>query len=231
MIRRAALLLWVSLAAPVSGAADMESRLAAADPDRGEQVFRRCAACHTVERDGGTRAGPNLWGIVGAPVARQERFRYSATMTALDGNWTPERLDAYLTRPRSVVRGTSTEFRGLAHPRDRADLIAYLNRMSNSPIDVGGGAAVARRATGPEEDGIGLLATGTGAAETHGACTACHSERIVIQQGLPRRQWDELLDWMVDEHGMSPLRGRIRDTVLDYLARQYGPDRPNYPAR
>ncbi len=231
MIRRAALLLWVSLAAPVPGAADMESRLAAADPDRGEQIFRRCAACHTVERDGGTRAGPSLWGIVGAPVARQERFSYSATMTALDGNWTPERLDAYLTQPRSVVRGTSTEFHGLAHPRDRADLIVYLNRMSNSPIDIGGGAVAARRATGAEEDGIGLLATGTGAAETHAACTACHSERIVIQQGLPRRQWDELLDWMVDEHGMSPLRGRIRDTVLDYLARQYGPDRPNYPAR
>jgi cytochrome c len=92
-------------------------------------------------------------------------------------------------------------------------------------------AAEGGRATEPVEDGIGLLATGRGAAETHAACTACHSERIVIQQGLPRQQWDELLDWMVDEHGMAPLRGRLRDTVLDYLSRQYGRDRPNYPPR
>ena len=93
------------------------------------------------------------------------------------------------------------------------------------------GAAETRHATEPAEDEIGLLASGRGAAETYAACTACHSERIVIQQGLPRRQWDELLDWMVDEHGMSPLRGRLRDTVLDYLAQQYGRDRPNYPSR
>lgn len=93
------------------------------------------------------------------------------------------------------------------------------------------GAAEAGDTTQPAEDGIGLLAAGRGAAETYAACTACHSERIVVQQGLPRHQWDELLDWMVDEHGMAPLRGRLRDTVLDYLARQYGRDRPNYPSR
>ena len=108
----------------------------------------------------------------------------------------------------------------------RAVLLLWIFFAAPAP-----GAAETRHATEPPEDGIGLLAAGRGAAETYAACTACHSERIVIQQGLPRRQWDELLDWMVDEHGMAPLRGRLRDTVLDYLARQYGRDRPNFPSR
>ena len=69
-----ALLLVCASAAPV-GAADLEARLAAADLERGKKVFRKCKACHTVEKGGRKKNGPNLWGIGGAPVGAREGFR------------------------------------------------------------------------------------------------------------------------------------------------------------
>ena len=227
----AALLVFAAIAAWPAGAADIEARLAAADPDRGELIFRKCAACHTVADGGDARIGPNLWGVVGAPVGVNDRFRYSDAMVAHGGYWTPERLDAFLAGPRAVVKGTVMQFEGLDDGRDRADLIAFLNQMSDRPADFGAAPGNLARSIEIAEHGIGLFAAGPGAAETHAACTACHSERIVIQQGLPLRQWDKLLDLMADEHEMTPLRGGLRQIVLEYLSQHYGPDRPNYPPR
>ncbi|MDJ0926041.1 MAG: aldehyde dehydrogenase [Gammaproteobacteria bacterium] len=75
---------------------------------------------------------------------------------------------------------------------------------------------------------FGVLVDADGAAETYGVCIACHSEKIIAQQGLSRAAWDELLDWMVEEHGMANIQGPVRDRILDYLAQHYGEDRPNY---
>ena len=61
---------------------------------------------------------------------------------------------------------------------------------------------------------------------TYGVCSGCHSMQIVMQQGMTREQWDETLDWMVDEHGMGELTGVPRDQVLDYLATVFSPERP-----
>lgn len=227
----AALLVFASIAAWPAGAADIEARLAAADPDRGELIYRKCAACHTVAYGGDAQIGPNLWAVVGAPVGARDRFRYSDAMVAHGGHWTPERLDAFLANPRAVVKGTVMQFEGLRDDRDRADLIAFLNQISDRPADFGAAPRNPTRSIELAEHGIGLLTAGPGAVETHAACTACHSERIVIQQGLPQRQWDKLLDLMVDEHEMTPLRGGLRQIVLEYLSRHYGPDRPNYPPR
>lgn len=81
-----------------------------------------------------------------------------------------------------------------------------------------------------EEESFGRLKTAPGAETTYYSCTACHSEMIIIQQGLDRGQWDEMLDWMTEEHGMSPPDPEERAIILDYLATHYSPDRPNYPA-
>ena len=223
-----ALLLACAAAAPV-GAADLEERLAAADAERGKKVFRKCAACHTAEKGGRKKIGPNLWGIVGAPVGARDGFRYSKAMAAFGGSWTPERLDAYLTKPRALVKGGSMSFAGLKRDRDRADVIAFLNSMSDSPADFGPApqTSAASRPTEPED--VGIMAAAPGASETFDACTPCHSERIVVQQGLKREQWDELLDWMVEEQEMEPIEGDARTVILDYLAAHYGPDRPNFP--
>ena len=224
----AALLLACAAAAP-AGAADLEARLAAADSARGKKVFRKCTACHTADKGGRKKIGPNLWGIVGAPVGAREGFRYSKAMTAFGGSWTPERLDAYLTKPRALVKGGSMSFAGLKRDRDRADVIAFLNGMSDSPADFGRASAAPAVSQTPEAEDFGLMVRAPGASETFYACTPCHSERIVVQQGLTREQWDELMVWMVEEQEMEPIEESVLTVIIDYLAEHYGPDRPNFP--
>jgi cytochrome c len=75
----------------------------------------------------------------------------------------------------------------------------------------------------------GVLVDEPGAEATYVHCAACHSERLVAQQGLDRERWDKLLVWMVEEQGMQEIPEVERDTILDYLAQHYGPDRPNFP--
>ncbi len=108
-----------------------EDMLAAADPEKGARVFRKCTACHKLE-DGANGTGPYLYGIVDRPVATAEGFTgYSASMQAHGGNWTPEALDAFLERPSAYISGTSMSFAGLKKPQERADLIAYLQTIGN----------------------------------------------------------------------------------------------------
>ena len=100
--------------------------LAAASPAAGERLFRRCSACHAIEAGGGHGIGPNLWAIVGAPVAAQEGYVYSPALRAAGGAWTAQRLDSYLQSPRDFAPGTKMTFAGIARGGDRADLIAFL---------------------------------------------------------------------------------------------------------
>lgn len=225
----AALLLCACTAAASAGAAELAARLAGADSSRGEKVFRKCVACHTVEKGGRKKIGPNLWGIVGAPVGAREGFRYSRALLAFGGSWAPERLDAYLAKPRGLVRGGSMSFVGLKREQDRADVIAFLNGMSDSPVDFGKAEEATAGLPPPVPEDYGAMVAAPGASETFDACTSCHSERIVAQQGLTREQWDELLDWMVEEQEMEPIEGDARTVILDYLGAHYGPDRPNFP--
>ena len=107
-----------------------------ASPDRGKTVFRKCRLCHTVERGGIAKLGPNLFGTVGAAVGASPDFaKYSGALLAFGGHWTPERLDAYLANPRLAVPGTTMVFVGLGDAGDRADMIAYLNSMSDAPVE------------------------------------------------------------------------------------------------
>ena len=232
------------LAAGAAGDPSLRERLAAASPERGEKAFRVCSACHTIERGAAHTVGPNLWEVVGRPVAAAEGFdRYTPAMSSFGGVWSPERLDRYLRQPAVEVRGTAMVFPGVPDAGDRADLIAWLNRNSPAPADFGsertagrgaagalgaaGGEVPAPRSIPPPE--LGVLVDEEGAEETYAYCTACHSERIVAQQGLARADWEELLEQMVEENGMSPIEEPELGRVLAYLATHYGPDRPNFP--
>lgn len=82
-----------------------------------------------------------------------------------------------------------------------------------------------------DEAEFGQLVAEEGAEETFYACTACHSEMIIAQQGKTRAGWADLLDWMVEEQGMAELDPAERDVILDYLAAHYNTDRPNFPRR
>ncbi len=81
-----------------------------------------------------------------------------------------------------------------------------------------------------EESEYGVLVVADGVEETYYSCVACHSERIVAQQGLTRERWEKLLVWMVEEQGMPELDPETETIVLDYLAQHYNVDRPNFPA-
>lgn len=94
---------------------------------RGGAVFRVCAACHSIEQGGPDLDGPNLWGVVGAPVAeRRARYAYTQALRDVGGTWTRRRLDTWLKDPAAFAPGTSMLFPGLRSARDRADVIAFL---------------------------------------------------------------------------------------------------------
>ena len=112
----------------------LANRLAVADFAAGEGQFRKCRSCHTVEPGGTNRTGPHLWGIVGAGQARDAGFAYSAAMAGLGGSWTFQDLDAFLAAPRDYAAGTKMTFRGLPDAQGRADLIAWLNTQSDTPL-------------------------------------------------------------------------------------------------
>ena len=101
----------------------------AGDIDAGKKVFNKCKACHGIDEGGKNKLGPNLWNIVGAPVAAREGYRYSKALLAYAaeaGTWNEENLDAWLKKPKDLVRKTKMIFPGLKKAEDRANLIAFL---------------------------------------------------------------------------------------------------------
>jgi cytochrome c len=114
--------------------APLAERLASADADKGQRLFRQCAACHTIAPGGGDRNGPNLHTVMGRPVAAgSARFGYTAALESAGGNWTPPRMDAWIENPQRFAPGTSMAYPGMPNGVDRADLIAYLSRQGGAP--------------------------------------------------------------------------------------------------
>ncbi len=106
----------------------------AADPADGERLFRQCAACHVADQSGANRVGPGLWGVFGADIASHEGFNYSDALQGLEGEWTAEKLNAYLENPRAYAPGNRMAFAGLRSEEDRAAVIAYLHSLSEDPV-------------------------------------------------------------------------------------------------
>lgn len=92
----------------------------------GEQVFKRCVACHTIEKDGPNGIGPNLHDVVGRAVATHAGFNYSAALKAKGGNWDDAKLDQFLEAPMKYAPGTRMAFAGVIDAADRKALILYL---------------------------------------------------------------------------------------------------------
>ena len=106
--------------------------LQTADAARGEAVFRKCAACHTVNAGGPNGVGPNLFGTMGKPVAHVAGYSYSEALRGHGGNWGWEEMSRWLRSPRQFAPGTKMTFAGLSDPQDRADLMVYLNSQGSS---------------------------------------------------------------------------------------------------
>lgn len=111
----------------------IEALLATADVAKGEQVFNKCTACHSVAKGAPSQLGPNLWGTVGAPIGKSPGFAFSPALAEKGGNWDWKPLSDWLANPRGFAPGTKMTFAGLGNPQDRANLIAFLNTKSDAP--------------------------------------------------------------------------------------------------
>jgi cytochrome c len=109
-------------------------RLRAADVGEGGALFaRRCSECHAIHPSKAHHWGPNMWGLVGRAKASQANFSYSPALRAWGGNWSYDDLNTYIFAPKATVPGISWCFPGLPDDAARANLIAYLRTLSDTP--------------------------------------------------------------------------------------------------
>lgn len=118
-----------------TGPVDIATYLAAADLAAGEKMLKKCTTCHSFDKGGKNGVGPNQWGLVGRKIASVADYSYSSALTALgDKNWTFQELSEFLYKPKDYAPGNKMSYAGLKKPEERADLIAYLNTLSDSPV-------------------------------------------------------------------------------------------------
>jgi cytochrome c len=108
--------------------------LAKANAAEGANIAKQCAACHTFDKGGPNRVGPNLYNVVGSPHAHVEGFAFSKVMSDMhDKKWNYEELNKFLSNPKAYAPGTKMTFAGLRKAEQRADVIAFLRSKSDSP--------------------------------------------------------------------------------------------------
>ncbi len=119
-----------------AGPGPIEPLLASANVQDGEQYAKKvCVACHTFNKGGKPGVGPNLYGVVGGPHDHEEGFNYSPAMQKFKGQpWTFDALNQWLYKPSAYAQGTRMSFAGITSDKQRADVIAYLRSLSDSPV-------------------------------------------------------------------------------------------------
>ena len=108
--------------------------LAKADAAKGQADTKVCQSCHSFEKGGVAKVGPPLWGVVGRPVASIAGFGYSDGLKKMGGDWTYEEINKFIKKPKADVAGTKMTFPGEDDPHKRADILAYLQTLSDSPV-------------------------------------------------------------------------------------------------
>jgi cytochrome c len=112
----------------------IEKLLQTASVEKGEAAAKKCGACHTFEKGGPNRVGPNLYGIVGDKKGEGRGFNFSAAMKAKGGTWTYDDLNLFITNPKGFVPGTAMGFAGIQKDSERADVIDYLHTLADTPV-------------------------------------------------------------------------------------------------
>ena len=102
----------------------------------GEKVFKKCAACHSVNKDGSNKIGPALWGVIGRKAGSVSDYKYSKAMAGYEKSWSFEEMNGFLENPKGWVKGTKMSFAGLKKETERAAVILYMNKNSDNPLPI-----------------------------------------------------------------------------------------------
>ena len=113
---------------------DIMALFASTSATEGAKVFKKCAACHSIAKDGANKIGPALWGVLGRPTGSVAGYKYSKAMAAYGKNWSFEQMNGFLTKPKDLIKGTKMSFAGLKSAKERAAIILYMNKNTNSPL-------------------------------------------------------------------------------------------------
>jgi cytochrome c len=157
------------------------NRLAKADAAKGEAIFAKCKACHTVDQGGANGIGPNLWAVLGDAIGQgRGGFAFSDSLKGKGGKWDFATIDTWLTNPKAFADGTKMSFAGLTDPMDRANVILYLNsKGSNLPLPAPVAAAAAPAAGAPTAAAAAIVGDAAAGEKVFAKCKACHT----IDQG------------------------------------------------
>lgn len=174
-----------------AAAVPIAALLPTADAAKGAEVFKKCAACHTINQGGANGVGPNLWGTMGEAIAQGKNgFAFSDALKAVGGTWDWDKMNAWLTSPRKFANGTKMTFAGLSNPQERANVILYLNQQgSNLPLPPppaagaapagGNESAVANVASGSDANTGDIANTGTPASGAPSVDPAANKDKAL----------------------------------------------------
>ena len=112
---------------------DIAALMAMGDVVSGEKIFKKCAACHSIVKDGKNKIGPALYNVVGRKVGGVSDYKYSKALAGYEKSWTFEELNGFLLKPSKWIKGTKMAYAGLKKENDRASVIKYLNKNSDNP--------------------------------------------------------------------------------------------------
>ena len=113
---------------------DIAALLSTGDLAHGEKVFKKCSACHSIKSGGGNKIGPALYNVVGRKIGVLDDYKYSKALAKYEKNWSFEELNGFLLKPKDWIKGTKMAYAGLRKEKDRASVILYLNKYSDSPL-------------------------------------------------------------------------------------------------
>ena len=112
---------------------EISSFLSLGDVTRGAKVYKKCAACHSINKDGKNKIGPKLYNVVGKATGATSDYKYSKALISYSKTWTFEELNGFLIKPAKWIKGNKMGFAGLKNDKDRASVILYLNQNSDNP--------------------------------------------------------------------------------------------------